>query len=257
MSSPEPMMRWKGKFIKKKKYDQLMTLINVNKRRAEERAEVKVEEKKNQEIKELEDFENDDERIVSLKILGRQLWCTSCKEALTLENIESERRRGFGSSLLIKCHKCLLNNEIVTGRQSRKNLFDRNYLAVKGAVESGIKWSQLYKFCSIMKLPCPERTTFKKYEKTIVTDRINTEVNPLEVEHKLLLAQLAQSQSQIAVESSDNPAKKVVLGNENTPEEDDEEDEEEEVTVYRKTNAQNETEKIQENDKIFDKENNN
>jgi hypothetical protein len=42
-------------------------------------------------------------RIVELKILGRQFWCVSCKEALSLEYIEIETRRGLCSQLLVRC----------------------------------------------------------------------------------------------------------------------------------------------------------
>lgn len=238
------------------------------KRLAQIRAEGRAKEKQLEEAKKQADFDtdDDDERIVSLKLLARQLWCASCKEALTLENIESERRRGFGSTLLVKCHKCLLNNEVVTGRQGGQCQFDRNYLAVKGAVESGIKWSQLYKFCSIMKIPCPERSTFKKYEKTIVTNRINTEVNPLEEEHKLLVAQLAKSQGQIVVEATDNPAKKIILDNDkqkiqekekNIPEE----EKDEEVIVFKNKNKPvkivTQNENIQKNNEAVNKKHNN
>lgn len=59
----------------------------------------------------------DGRRIVDLNFLGQQLWCTSCKDALSLNNIETERRKRLASILLIRCHKYLLINEILTGKQ--------------------------------------------------------------------------------------------------------------------------------------------
>jgi hypothetical protein len=57
-------------------------------------------------------------RIVELKItLDQQLWCVSYKEALFLEYIENETRRGLCSQLLVRCHKCLLVDEVATGKQ--------------------------------------------------------------------------------------------------------------------------------------------
>lgn len=37
----------------------------------------------------------DGRRIIELKIFGQQLWCSSCKEALSLQYIENETRLGF------------------------------------------------------------------------------------------------------------------------------------------------------------------
>ena len=55
-------------------------------------------------------------RIVELAELGKKLWCGTCREALSLSNVEKECRRGFGSLLLVRCHKCLIINEITTGK---------------------------------------------------------------------------------------------------------------------------------------------
>ena len=77
-------------------------------------------------------------RIVDLSILGQQLWCVSCKECLSLETIEREIRRGLGSILSIRCHKCLLLNEVTTSKQQcpsgKRNAsrFDINYKATMG-----------------------------------------------------------------------------------------------------------------------------
>jgi hypothetical protein len=56
-------------------------------------------------------------RIVEMTLLGDELWCVLCKECLSL-HVEREIRRGFGSILSIRCHKCLLLNEVKTGKRS-------------------------------------------------------------------------------------------------------------------------------------------
>ena len=77
---------------------------------------------------------------MELNLLGRQMWCASCKECLSLENIERETRRGLGSILLIRCHKCLLINTVTTGKQhstpgmSRDTRFDVNSKVVMGMI---------------------------------------------------------------------------------------------------------------------------
>lgn len=71
-------------------------------------------------------------RIVDLVELGKNLWCVTCKEALSLSYLEKEFRRGLGSFLLIRCHKCLIINEITTSKvheitsDRRSTKFDLN-----------------------------------------------------------------------------------------------------------------------------------
>lgn len=59
----------------------------------------------------------EERRIVKLKYLGSQLWCCFCEETLSLEYSEKEIRRGLGSVLTIRCHKCLILNTVNTGKQ--------------------------------------------------------------------------------------------------------------------------------------------
>lgn len=55
-------------------------------------------------------------RIVDLMELGKRLWCSTCREALSLSYLEKEYRRGLGSLLLIRCHKCNVLNEVNTSK---------------------------------------------------------------------------------------------------------------------------------------------
>lgn len=73
-------------------------------------------------------------RIVELSVLAEQMWCVCCKEALSLENIEQERRRGLASILQVRCHKCLIINIVNTGKKSdgSMNRFDVNSKIVRG-----------------------------------------------------------------------------------------------------------------------------
>lgn len=76
-------------------------------------------------------------RIIELKELEKHLWCWTCKQVLTLENIEDEMRRGIGSILYIRCHECLIINQVPTGKQyadsdRRITRFKINSDAVKG-----------------------------------------------------------------------------------------------------------------------------
>lgn len=76
-------------------------------------------------------------RIVELSELAKNLWCCSCKECLSLQFVESETRRGLGSILSVRCHKCAIINIVPTGKQhagtgGRATLFDMNAKAALG-----------------------------------------------------------------------------------------------------------------------------
>jgi hypothetical protein len=68
------------------------------------------------------------------------MWCVSCKKCLSLQHVEREIRRGFGSFLVlsIRCHKCLLLNEVEIGKTQCPDgkriatRFDINYKAAIG-----------------------------------------------------------------------------------------------------------------------------
>ncbi|XP_071580338.1 uncharacterized protein [Temnothorax nylanderi] len=131
-------------------------------------------EKESTDIDEEQDLSNEPgegRRIVDLKFLGEQLWCTSCKETVSLKNIEQEERRGLGSVLLIRCHKCLLVNPVVTGKQhtppgkSRRNSrFDVNTKLAIGLIHSGIGFTNLNKLLACLNIPPINFKTYKRYE---------------------------------------------------------------------------------------------
>lgn len=164
----EKRMRWKGKFVSEKIYNNKLKMLNFGKemKRAKEIKEFKAqaeakrasilerrireaeivinengsdnkkpeietvyyenEMEENEELDILEAIEMQESteethvvegrRIVEIAELGKQLWCGTCKEVLSLSNVEKECRRGFGSLLLVRCHKCLIVNEVRTGK---------------------------------------------------------------------------------------------------------------------------------------------
>ncbi|XP_011863487.1 PREDICTED: uncharacterized protein LOC105559644 [Vollenhovia emeryi] len=76
-------------------------------------------------------------RIVEFSYLAKQMWCCYCKEALSLDNIEQETRRGLASILQVRCHKCLILNVVNTSKKhssldSSTNRFDVNSKMVLG-----------------------------------------------------------------------------------------------------------------------------
>lgn len=126
--------RWKGKIVKKETYDNLIRSQELGKNNKGRKALKRPLENN----KEKFDDEDDMQRIVSLKVLGENLWCSFCKEALSLSNFQSEKLQGFGFTLIVKCHKCLVLNEVITGRkrttpdEKKTLLFQRNFTAALG-----------------------------------------------------------------------------------------------------------------------------
>ncbi|KYN11773.1 hypothetical protein ALC57_16051 [Trachymyrmex cornetzi] len=109
--------RWKGKLVSETVYQQRLKqsqnckTLNENKINANS----KFESEPQNELTQSDYMEG--RRIVEFSILAEQLWCVSCKEALSLNYIEKEMHRGLSSILLVRCHKCLLTNAVTAGKQ--------------------------------------------------------------------------------------------------------------------------------------------
>ena len=124
--------RWKGRMVTEKQYNRRLRLSEMGKTIAERRLK-KAEEMENSSSEEpaqsnsnlqkeadvgpVQESDGEACRIVDLQMLAQQMWCGSCKECLSFENIENETRRGLASTFNIRCHKCLLINMVTTGRQ--------------------------------------------------------------------------------------------------------------------------------------------
>lgn len=124
--------RWKGKLVPGSVYKLRLAQSNtVNGNKS-----IKTEETVDEAVQPPSE-ETAGRRIVELAELGKQLWCVSCKEALSLDNIVNECRKGLGSVLSVKCHKCLVINIVSTGKQyasadGRCTRFDVNFKAAMG-----------------------------------------------------------------------------------------------------------------------------
>lgn len=103
--------RWNGRLVKEKIYNQRLSLVASCKSRKKSHNQPKIEDE--------DQSENPVEgrRIINVSTLAKSLWCCSCKECLSLDFIEEEKREGFGSKLLVRCHKCLLLNTVYTDKQ--------------------------------------------------------------------------------------------------------------------------------------------
>lgn len=134
-TSEKEVYRWKGKIVTKKVYEH---------RLAQQQNGLKSKKVKltsntcDNNSDKGEQTCTEGRRIVELKTLGEHLWCISCKEALSFQFIENETRRGLGSQLSIRCHKCLIMNQIYTSKyvqcadDKRSIRVATNYKAVLG-----------------------------------------------------------------------------------------------------------------------------
>ncbi|XP_024882270.1 uncharacterized protein LOC112461303 [Temnothorax curvispinosus] len=188
--------RWKGKLVTKAVYEKRLAQRKAGQMRR--KVSSKPEEGDpvtNETVDDMEQQTNviDGRRIVDLNVLGQQLWCCSCGEVLSLQNIQSEGRRGLASLFLVLCHKCQVVNEVCTNTQrrtvdKRRVHFDINSQAALGILHSGLGWTRFKKLLTCMNIPYPDFKTFKKYEQEVrfaaeeVAEESCVEANALEIQ---------------------------------------------------------------------------
>ncbi|XP_024941318.1 uncharacterized protein LOC112494426 [Cephus cinctus] len=174
----EKIKRWKGRLVTDAVYKQRLARSknceNVNetkKATSEIDANSKFESQEDQNDATQSEF-TEGRRVVELSVLAEQLWCVSCKEVLSLQYIEKETRRGLGSILLVRCHKCLLINSVTTGKhhnwgKRRLSRFDVNTKAGIGVLHGGLGHTHLNKLLSCLNIPTIDFKTFKRYEQEV------------------------------------------------------------------------------------------
>lgn len=101
--------RYKGKYIKSK--------VLARKEKCKAALAKKRQEWRNLTLDEKRDIPNlcDGNRIVNLKVLGKNLKCSNCRNTLSLEKIVEERKRGLQSVLIIQCNNCPIKTQVDTG----------------------------------------------------------------------------------------------------------------------------------------------
>lgn len=106
---------WKGRIVKKKVYFAMLKRTENGKNR-----------KKCEDIKDKQISEEAPEsplinvkgnRLVNLQHMASQLYCSSCKEPLMIQNIEKEKVYGLASVFSIRCRQCLLVNTVKSGEE--------------------------------------------------------------------------------------------------------------------------------------------
>lgn len=55
-------------------------------------------------------------RLIELKVMAEHLYCSFCKEILSLEDIEKEKRKGLASIFAVRCRKCLATTHVPTSK---------------------------------------------------------------------------------------------------------------------------------------------
>lgn len=76
-------------------------------------------------------FKNRIEKKNFFNVMAAHLYCSSCKEILSLEDVIKENRYGLASILTIECRKCFAKTKVPTGKKhpgstGKKFLFDTN-----------------------------------------------------------------------------------------------------------------------------------
>ncbi|XP_066585792.1 uncharacterized protein [Prorops nasuta] len=155
--------RYKGKVMTEKQYKRRLSQIQSGNRR-----------KKKIQCDEIDKSECivEGRRIVELKVMAQHLYCSFCKEILSLDDTEREVRKGLASLLTVRCSKCLATTVVPTSKVHKGvsglyEKYDTNSKAVLGAIHSGLGYTSINKFLSVMNLPNMSNKTFKNYEREI------------------------------------------------------------------------------------------
>ncbi|XP_043485333.1 uncharacterized protein LOC122513125 [Leptopilina heterotoma] len=117
-------------------------------------------------------------RIVDLMELGKRLWCSTCREVLSLSYLEKEYRRGLGSLLLIRCHKCNVLNEVNTSKlheinsERRTTRYDVNTDVTLCVLHTGLPLGTVNRVLSHLKIPPVNSWVYKKSEEEIGKEEV-------------------------------------------------------------------------------------
>ncbi|XP_051173340.1 uncharacterized protein LOC127289445 [Leptopilina boulardi] len=164
----EKQLRYKGKFIKQSvltKKTSFLAQMTRGKQLCDELNNVKdVDVNKVTEI-------CPGRRIVELDVIAKNLKCIKCKEAIFLNDIQSEKCFGLNSVLTIRCQKCLTETSVPTGKFHKTleshSHSDVNTKAVLGAVHSGIGNTALNKVLACLNIPSISTNLYKRYEREV------------------------------------------------------------------------------------------
>lgn len=125
----ERLPRYKGKLMSEKQYKRRLSQIENGKKRKKETKQSDESEKSECIV--------EGRRIVDLKVMAQHLYCSFCKEILSLDDTEKEVRKGLASVLTVRCSKCLATTSVPTSKMHEGVLsfykqFDTNSKAILG-----------------------------------------------------------------------------------------------------------------------------
>ncbi|XP_043281560.1 uncharacterized protein [Venturia canescens] len=146
-----------GKFTTKKKLQWKENIVIANKRRKiiSERAN---------------DLIVDGRRIVEIKRLAEDMWCSTCDAPLSFRYIEDEKIIGLASIFYVRCQLCLLLLEVRTSKghkQDNYTHFDINVKNSLAMIDAGVGISQLNSIFSALNIPIVSGTLVKRNERHV------------------------------------------------------------------------------------------
>ncbi|KAK0157293.1 hypothetical protein PV328_011051 [Microctonus aethiopoides] len=96
------------------------------------------------------------QRIFNVAHLAKEMICKFCKGFLHFQNIEDEKRVGFGSILYIRCMQCLLMNQVDSSEK---------YKSPAAALHTGQGHTKTASQATVMGIPSMSHTTWKRHER--------------------------------------------------------------------------------------------
>ncbi|CAD6219693.1 GSCOCG00012935001-RA-CDS, partial [Cotesia congregata] len=177
LNHTKKVFHWKGKRVTEKKYEKNLKQVALAKNLKEKHGKfmspnptVNVDEINiNTEEKSDDDYGR---RIVHLKTLGKNMFCSHCDFLLSLADLVSEKRIGLASILYLKCRKCDKITGASTDIQHRvsngNSHYDSNTQLIIGSMNSGVGNTHINKVLTAMDIPQVNWKSFKTHESEVI-----------------------------------------------------------------------------------------
>ncbi|KAH0552541.1 hypothetical protein KQX54_012096 [Cotesia glomerata] len=111
-------------------------------------------------------------RIIDLKTLGKNMFCSHCEFLLSLTDLVSENRIGVASILYIKCRMYKKITGVSTDKQhsvsNSNSNYDSNTQPVIGSMNSGVGNTHINEVFTVMNIPQVNWKNFKTHENEVI-----------------------------------------------------------------------------------------
>lgn len=133
-----PPIRFKGKWIKEKKYNHFLKRQETGQGNKNSYYVDDETRKINNSTQETSVMPVEGNRIIDMQFMASQMFCEKCGGDLLLKDIKEETCQGFGSHFKIECHTCLWVNSCLSSPKYKDPTSGHMVFAVNTKAALGI-----------------------------------------------------------------------------------------------------------------------